>query len=73
MTYPTDTRLFINSTGYAHLLSRARFVYSAELDRTPLPTKKATPPVFTFEKMLHYIAGFDGSWSDCLRETDKSF
>ena len=72
VTYPTDTRLYEIPQDIAPLVMSS-VVYSAELDEaSPTNKEKATPPVFTFEKNASsYIAGFDGSWSDCLRATRK--
>lgn len=46
-------------------------VYSAELDETSPTNKEGDSSVFTFEKKCasSHFAGFDGSWSDCLRAT----
>ena len=52
VTYPTDTRLYEIPQDIAPLIMSS-VVYSAELDEaSPTNKEKATPPVFTFEKML---------------------
>ena len=52
VTYPTDTRLYEIPQDIAPLVMSS-VVYSAELDEaSPTNKEKATPPVFTFEKML---------------------
>ena len=52
VTYPTNTRLYEIPQDIAPLVMSS-VVYSAELDEaSPTNKEKATPPVFTFEKML---------------------
>ena len=52
VTYPTNTRLYEIPQDIAPLIMSS-VVYSAELDEaSPTNKEKATPPVFTFEKML---------------------